>query len=139
MVKAEQDWINHFRAASVGFDIVTHADPYNAMDRTDPNVIKYKHALEAVAFALGLVGGDTLPKTKRIKLEDCLHWNAYAISMLGSVPEQMIKDHTKVRINEALSYVNGRIKKTKNEALLPYMDAPKSFPHTASMSRGALL
>jgi len=133
LATAEQSWINHFQAASIGFNIVPLVTPYAPIDGSDPNVIKYRHALDAVSFAMALIGGDQLPKKKRIQLEDCLHWNAYALSMLKTFPQEMIKARTTARIDEALNYANGRIKKTGNQTLMPYMAAPESYPHDASM------
>jgi len=132
LADAEQAWINNLQAASVGFNIVAHVDPYLPIDGTDPNVIKYRQAMPAVSLAITVAQCSKLRGNKRrATLEDCLRWNAYAISMLGAVPPEMVKDRVKKRLNTALDHANQLIKKSGDAAMLPYIDAPGSYPHDA--------
>jgi len=119
MAAAEQHWIDHHQAASVGFNIVSRADPFAALDPKDPNVIQYRRAMELIGTALGVAECARLRSKKRATLQDCLRFNAFALGVLKGVPEQMVRDRITLRIDKALSYANKQIKKSGDASLLP--------------------
>jgi hypothetical protein len=98
MAAAEQHWIDHHQAASVGFNIVSRADPFAALDPKDPNVIQYRRAMELIGTALGVAECARLRSKKRATLQDCLRFNAFALGVLKGIPEQMVRDRITLRM-----------------------------------------
>jgi len=139
MVEAEQFWINHHQAASIGFNIVALVDPYNVMDRTDPNVIQYWFARDrALGLASSVAENSKLRGKDRATVQDCLQWNAYAINQLGMVPQEMIKKAVMTWLTTVLVHANGLIRKSKDATLLRYINEPNTYPHDAWVSEQAL-
>ena len=94
-VAAEQKWINHFKAASVGFNIDSIANPYIGLNPNDPNVKQYRHASKAITLALKVVQCNRLGLAS---MRECRQWNAYALQELDQIPNGKAKDQMRARL-----------------------------------------